>query len=78
MVGSAHMKQFVLHADEEAQQLIRRGAEAAAQLAASTGTEDEAQKGAFHTLKLVRQLLIADQRCRVGRSVTIFLIPLNI
>ena len=45
------------------EQLIRRGADAAARLAAATAPDDETQKGAFHTLKLVRQLLIADKRC---------------
>lgn len=42
---------------------MRRGADAAARLAVATAPDDEAQKGAFHTLKLIRQLLLADKRC---------------
>ena len=49
-------------ADEEAEQLIRRGADAATRLGPSSGGEDEAQRSAFNTLKLVRQLLTADRR----------------
>ena len=50
-------------ADEEAEQLIRRGADAAARMGASSGAEDDdAQRSAFNTLKLIRQLLIADRR----------------
>ena len=62
------MRIFGLHlndtccADEEAEQLIRRGADAATRLGPSTGSEDEAQRSAFNTLKLIRQLLIADRK----------------
>lgn len=48
--------------DEEVEQLIRRGGDAVSQLAASGRGEDEAQRAAFHTLKLIRQLLQADKR----------------
>ena len=49
-------------ADEEAEELIRRGADAASRLGSSTGIEDRAHRSAFNTLKLIRQLLIADRR----------------
>ncbi len=50
------------------EQLIRRGADAAARLAAATQADDEAQKGTFHMLKLVRQLLKADKRCALSAT----------
>lgn len=56
-------KDLIACAEEEVEQLIRRGADAAARLAAATAPDDETQKGSFHALKLVRQLLIADKRC---------------
>ncbi|CAL5221540.1 g3750 [Coccomyxa viridis] len=48
--------------DEEAEKLIRRGADAASRLETSAGSEDAAQRSAFNTLRLIRQLLQADRR----------------
>ncbi|KAK9915316.1 hypothetical protein WJX75_007541 [Coccomyxa subellipsoidea] len=57
--------------DEEVEQLIRRGADAAARLAAAMQPDDEAHKGTFHTLKLIRQLLTADKRGDHARVVQV-------